>query len=42
MQSYLEKLEKKVQDIFIPSEMVWNQQLIETIELQNMIFYFLL
>ena len=37
MQSYLEKLEKKVKDIFIPSEMVWNQQLIETIELQNMI-----
>ena len=37
MQSYLEKLEKKVKDIFIPPEMVWNQQLIETIELQNMI-----
>ena len=37
MQSYLEKLEKKVKDIFVPSEIVWNQQLIETIELQNMI-----
>ena len=37
MQSYLEKLEKKVKDIFIPSEMVWNQQLIETIELQNVL-----
>ena len=37
MQSYLEKLEKKVKDILFTSEMVWNQQLIETIELQNMI-----
>ena len=37
MQSYLEKLEKKVKDIYVPSEIVWNQQLIETIELQNMI-----
>ena len=37
MQSYLEKLEKKVKDIFVKPEMIWNQQLIEKIELQNMI-----
>ena len=37
MQSYLEDLNSKIEDIFVPNEMVWNQQLIEKIELQNMI-----
>ncbi len=37
MSNYLNKLEKKLEDIYVPLEMVWNQQLIEKIELQNMI-----
>ncbi len=37
MQSYLNEMDEKVNDIFIPNEMVWNQQLIEKIELQNLI-----
>ena len=37
MQKYLEKLDKKINNIFVPLEMIWNQQLIEKIELQNMI-----
>ncbi len=38
MQAYLEKLEKKSKNIFTTNEMLWNQDLIEKIELQNMIF----
>ena len=37
MQAYLEKLEKKSKNIFTTNEMLWNQDLIEKIELQNMI-----
>ncbi len=37
MQNYLDDLNSKVEDIFVPNEMFWNQQLIEKIELQNMI-----
>ena len=37
MNNYLIKLEKKVKDIYVPLDMVWNQQLIEKVELQNMI-----
>ena len=40
MLNYLDELDKKVNEIFIPSEMVWNQQLIEKIELQNNQFWF--
>ena len=37
MKNYLDVLDAKVEDIFIPNEMIWNQQLIEKIELKNMI-----
>ena len=37
MNNFLIKLEKKVEDIYVPLDMVWNQQLIEKVELQNMI-----
>ena len=37
MINFLIKLEKKVKDIYVPVDMVWNQQLIEKVELQNMI-----
>ena len=37
MQKYLDGLDAKVKDILVKSEMSWNQQLIEKIELQNMI-----
>ncbi len=37
MHNYLDELDSKVKDIYVPNEMTWNQQLIEKIELQNMI-----
>ncbi len=34
---YLEKLENNIKDVFIPKDILWNQQFIDLVELKNMI-----
>ena len=37
MLTYLEKIEKDLNNVNVPKEMIWNQQFIDLIELKNMI-----
>ena len=37
MLTYLDKIEKDLNNVNVPKEMIWNQQFIDLIELKNMI-----